>query len=569
MSHPLSKKQLEVLKAKYKNNMRKFNEEQMKLLKAEGATPPLGGCLLMFLQLPVWVSLYQILRTSIELRQAPFALWVHDLSKPDHLMPLPFIGTLNLLPLLMCAAQVIQMRLQPPPEVETTPPAAVRDRPVAAHLARGRTFALSVGRPVRFDLFASDDASASAGDLVDVDDDRFVRLPPLATRLERAEHGEGREVRVMIEGELSPVGTVDLACLEVDADPSPEAGSIRPPTGARRFRLAFQLRPGSMTSRPPPASSKSPRRLDPALELVERAFGKPRPDATGREAKDLLRQLERVLGERAQWTMEANRALLDALLPGSRARRRSADHERMFWLLAGWCVRPGIGDALDPGRVSAIAPLLDERLAFPGEARGWQAFFIAWRRISGGLDEAAQTQLRDFVDPHLAPAEAGMKRPKKPALALDDALDMASSLERVTPRRRSDLGGWVLERTWTDRDPRLWAAIGRLGARVPAYASVHHVVAPLVAERWIDHLLREKWDTVPTAIPAAVALARKTGDRARDVSDRTAKDVEKRLVTLGARPDQVRAVREVVSVDASERAEFFGDALPVGLRLVD
>jgi YidC/Oxa1 family membrane protein insertase len=109
------KPQLDVLKAKYKNNMRKFNEEQMKLLKAEGATPPLGGCLLMFLQLPVWVSLYQILRTSIELRQAPFALWVHDLSKPDHLMPLPFIGTLNLLPILMCAAQVIQMRLQPPP----------------------------------------------------------------------------------------------------------------------------------------------------------------------------------------------------------------------------------------------------------------------------------------------------------------------------------------------------------------------------------------------------------------------------------------------------------------------
>jgi len=109
------KPQLEALKAKYKNNMRKFNEEQMKLLKDEGATPPLGGCLLMFLQLPVWVSLYQILRTSIELRQAPFALWVHDLSKPDHLMPLPFIGTLNLLPILMCAAQVIQMRLQPPP----------------------------------------------------------------------------------------------------------------------------------------------------------------------------------------------------------------------------------------------------------------------------------------------------------------------------------------------------------------------------------------------------------------------------------------------------------------------
>jgi len=319
----------------------------------------------------------------------------------------------------------------------------------------------------------------------------------------------------------------------------------------------------------PSASSRPPRKLDPAFELLERAFGKPRPDATGREAKDLLRELERVLGERAQWTSETNRALYDALAPSSRARRRSADHERMFWLLAGYCVRPGFGDALDPGRVAALAPLVDEKLAFPGEARGWQAFFIAWRRASGGLDEAVQTQLRDLVDPHLAPAEAALKRPKKPMLSLDDALDMASSLERVPPRRRSDLGGWLLERTWTDRDPRLWGAIGRLGARVPAYASVHHVIAPFVAEKWLEHLLREKWDAVSTAVPAAVALARKTGDRARDVSDRAAKDVEKRLVSLGAKAEQVRAVREVVPVDAGERADFFGDALPVGLRLVD
>jgi hypothetical protein len=449
------------------------------------------------------------------------------------------------------------------------------------HIARGRTFALSVGRPVRFDLFASDQADARAGDMVDLDDDGFVRLPPIATALRPSDPPDGpdargpgdresrREVRVAIEGELTPVGTVDLACLEVEPDPSSERGSLRPSSASRRFRLAFQLRPGAMTSRPPSASSRPPRKLDPAFELLERAFGKPRPDATGREAKDLLRELERALGERAQWTSEVNRTLFDALVPAARARRRSADHERMFWLLAGWCIRPGFGDALDPGRVAALAPLVDEKLAFPAEARGWQAFFIAWRRASGGLEEAVQTQLRDLVDPHLAPAEAGRKRPKKPMLALDDALDMASSLERVPPRRRSDLGGWVLERTWTDRDPRLWAAIGRLGARVPAYASVHHVVPPIVAERWIDHLLREKWDTVPTAIPAAVALARRTGDRARDVNESAARDVEKRLVSLGAKPDQIRAVREVVSVDASERADFFGDALPIGLRLVD
>jgi YidC/Oxa1 family membrane protein insertase len=116
------KPELDALKAKYKNNVRKFNEEQMKLLKEHGATPPLGGCLLQFIQIPIWYSLFQVLRSSIELRHAPFALWVHDLSRPDA-MPLPFnlmgIAHLNLLPVLMAAAMVLQMRMQPKPADDT------------------------------------------------------------------------------------------------------------------------------------------------------------------------------------------------------------------------------------------------------------------------------------------------------------------------------------------------------------------------------------------------------------------------------------------------------------------
>jgi molecular chaperone DnaK (HSP70) len=423
------------------------------------------------------------------------------------------------------------------------------------HAAHGRTFALSTGRPVRFDVFASDEVDARAGDVVTVDDERFARLPPLATTVEGA---AGAEVEVALEGELTAVGTLDLGCVETVAP-------------GRRHRLAFQLQGGAAPEGPvspslPPRSSAPP---SSARELVDRAFGRPRADASGREAKDLLRELERALGERSQWTTETSRALFDALLPDARARRRSADHERVFWLLAGWCIRPGFGDPLDPPRVASLALLFDERLAFPAEARGYQQFWIAWRRAAGGLDEAMQTKIRDFVDPWLAPPEAGLRKPKKPALSLDDALDMASSLERVAAPRRAELGGWVLERTWTDRDPRLWVALGRLGARVPAYASVHHVVAPYAVERWLDHLLREKWEAVPTAARSAVQLARRTGDRARDVGDRVRREVEQRLLAIGADPALVRAVRDVVPVEASERAAFFGESLPLGLRLVE
>ena len=444
--------------------------------------------------------------------------------------------------------------------------------------APDRTFALAVGRSVRFDLFTSDSASHAPGDVVALDEDVFEKLPPIAVRFDAgaAQLGRGSsappsmgsagiaaggEVRVGIEGELSAVGTLDLACVEVDG-----ASGAEP----RRYRLAFQLREAAEeTAAGPPRRVFSAQKVAQASELVWRVFGKGRADVSPREVKDLLRDLEKVLGDRSTWTMEVARTLFDALGPNAKSRKRSPDHERMFWQLAGFCLRPGFGDPGDPARAALMAPLVSERLTFQDETRIWQQLWIAWRRIAGGLDEAAQLAIRDAIDPFLAPAEKRLKKPKgwKPD-ALVEMLDMAASLERVPASRRSELGAWILEKTWTDRDPRWWAAIGRIGARVPAYASVHHVVGPTTAERWLDHLLREKWEELPTAAAAAVQLARVTDDRARDVSARVRADVERRLVKLGARDGWVRAVREFLPVDEADRAAFFGEGLPAGLRLL-
>jgi hypothetical protein len=139
----------------------------------------------------------------------------------------------------------------------------------------------------------------------------------------------------------------------------------------------------------------------------------------------------------------------------------------------------------------------------------------------------------------------------------------------VPGQRRSELGSWVLERTWTERDPRLWAALGRIGARIPTYGSAHQVVPARSVDRWMDHLLRERWEQMPSAPRAAVAMCRVTGDRARDVSEETRKRVAKRLDKLGVPEAMVRPVRERVAIDDRDRAEFYGEDLPVGLRLAD
>lgn len=117
---------IDELKKRYEKDPQKLRQEQAKLMQEEGAFPPLGGCLPMFLQLPVFIGLFAALRTNFDLRQQPFALWIQDLSAPDRLLPLgwtvPLVGWeishFNLLPLLMIGLWIGQQRMMPTPTDE-------------------------------------------------------------------------------------------------------------------------------------------------------------------------------------------------------------------------------------------------------------------------------------------------------------------------------------------------------------------------------------------------------------------------------------------------------------------
>jgi YidC/Oxa1 family membrane protein insertase len=90
------------LQKKHKNDKERLNRELMDLYKKHGANP-LGGCLPLLLQLPVFIALFNVLNTTIELRQAPF-LWVADLASKD-----PYY----VLPIIMGATMLVQQKIQP------------------------------------------------------------------------------------------------------------------------------------------------------------------------------------------------------------------------------------------------------------------------------------------------------------------------------------------------------------------------------------------------------------------------------------------------------------------------
>jgi YidC/Oxa1 family membrane protein insertase len=96
---------LQSLKERYGDDKQKLNQAMMDMYKKEKINP-LGGCLPILVQIPVFISLYWVLLESVEMRQAPFALWIQNLSSPD-----PYF----ILPLIMGVTMLIQQKLNPAP----------------------------------------------------------------------------------------------------------------------------------------------------------------------------------------------------------------------------------------------------------------------------------------------------------------------------------------------------------------------------------------------------------------------------------------------------------------------
>jgi YidC/Oxa1 family membrane protein insertase len=109
------------IREKYKDNKEKLNKEMMALYKTYKVNP-MGGCLPMVIQIPVFFALFRLLGNSIELRHAPFILWITDLSAPDRLFnfhfKIPLMSPpygIPVLTLLMGASMLLQQKMTPTP----------------------------------------------------------------------------------------------------------------------------------------------------------------------------------------------------------------------------------------------------------------------------------------------------------------------------------------------------------------------------------------------------------------------------------------------------------------------
>lgn len=430
---------------------------------------------------------------------------------------------------------------------------------------RARTFSLRVGEPVQFHLVTShSERSHRAGDLIEVSEDAYAVLPPIAAVL-HAKHAEGaiaRDVQVELRAALTEVGTLELACVAVE-DPS------------RRWKLEFELRGDrKRTSVAPPATAITQLhpRFTEAKARIDAVFGKSSKEADPKAVKTLRADLEKILGARDAWDTALLRELFGSLLAGAKRRRRSADHERVWFNLTGYSLRPGFGYPLDDWRTTQLWELFRDGVQFQPEAQVWSEWWTMWRRVAGGLSTDAQNEILSTIAFYLEPPSARPKpRPKGPRmLGQDDMVRLAASLERVDVNRKVDIGAWFIERLLKHNEPKTtWWAVGRIGARIPFAASAHQVVPKDVATGWLEHVLRQDWKAVAHAPFAAMQLARATGDRERDLPDSIRAQVIDRFTKVGAPPTWSALVKEPTTLDASEERRVFGESLPAGLKLVN
>ena len=253
--------------------------------------------------------------------------------------------------------------------------------------------------------------------------------------------------------------------------------------------------------------------------------------APGRKAGDspegLVKRLAEATGmSRQEWPPSLLRGLWETLVECAAGRKRSETHEARWLNLLGFALRPGFGMALDDWRVAQTWRLLQGRLLHPGpmcRAEWW----ILWRRIAGGLPAGQQRALAEPLLGELRAAARSVAKGRGSELRLGahegaELWRMLGSLEWLPRAWKIELGQIALtlmprEKISNVRAAGVWA-LGRLAARVPMYGPLNTVVAPDVVASWAEQLMQLR-QPPDTALFALTQLARKTGDRYRDISE--------------------------------------------------
>lgn len=422
------------------------------------------------------------------------------------------------------------------------------------------SFELLANRPVAFQVSCSSTRLGDRlGDVVALDEAEITRLPPIRTVLRYGKKGGARSLPVQLAVRLTEIGTLELWCRSQDTP--------------HRWQLQFDVRHGGEQQEPLSLSegeTLDSDLIEQALEKIRAVFSSP---ATPPE--QLIKELVSILDlGKDRWTTPLIRKFADTLIGEcSKGRTFSARHEARWLNLLGFCLRPGFGAPLDDWRMKEVWKLYLRGLEFPRQPQVRSEWWVFWRRVAGGLSANHQNHIFQQLSPMFQLSETKKKTTKKGPASLNSAETLEiwmamANFERLSAGIKSGLGGLLMQKIMKGKPKtqELWA-ISRFGARVPFYGPLDQVVPSSDASQWLGRLLSLSVEPVDALAHAAVQLARRTGDRQRDLPEAD----RERLAEWLNRVENAKRYKELMENPeasmAQERDWIFGENLPSGLIL--
>jgi molecular chaperone DnaK (HSP70) len=415
-------------------------------------------------------------------------------------------------------------------------------------------FEVLANQPVIFNLYSSNYRSGDRqGDLI-VIDDSLTSLEPLETIIHYGRKGVKTQLPIHLVASYTEVGTLELWCRSLTSD--------------HRWKLHFQLRNISSLAKVADLDVFDTDLVTEARTLIRKKFSDP---TSGQHLASVVKNITKLVDRpRKEWPLTFIRALADELLELEKVRRHTHEHESRWLNLLGYCMRPGMADGADPLRMKTLWRLFSQGPVHASKIQVRSEWWIMWRRVAAGLTRAQQ---HHFVQ-EVALLLRGKKRmygqtPPQERLEMWMAI---ANMEYLHTKEKIRLGRILLAelKPKQSKPQHLWS-LSRIGARELLYGPVDRVVPPGEVGDWLTPLINTNWRDLKPVTAALAQLARKTGDRTRDLDPNTIH----RLILWMSHDSKnqkmmeanIRYLQDVIPMSAQEENVIFGESLPTGIML--
>ncbi len=412
-----------------------------------------------------------------------------------------------------------------------------------------REFEVLTNQLVSFDVYSSSYRSGDRhGDVVNVDNSMSV-LPSIQTVIKFGKKGIKTALPVKIEVKYTEIGTILLWCKSLSS--------------SHRWQLQFQLR-GNNTALNVAEESVLD---DSVVAAVKKQINEVFLEISDSETLDLIvkKIVDIVELRKDKWPLGFIRNISDELIKQIDTRLISSVHESRWLNLTGYCMRPGFGNGFDEQRIKNLWKIYKKGPEYSKNVQSVSEWWVMWRRVAGGLKPGHQRQFSQDLTPLLIPKKGGSISRLSPQEMIEMWMAIAN-MEYLLIKDKIKWGRYFLSclKPKKSRPQHFWA-LSRIGARELLYGSADRVVPPDEVEKWIETILSMEWKNYKPVLSALIHMARKTGDRTRDIRQVIIEKILDKFSQHNISQKQQKSLKEVIPIKKQEETAIFGESLPSGI----